>query len=535
MITPALSPAAALFHQAETAFRKKDFAACANLCERALEQEPEQIPLLRLLGAVRYKLGRRDEGAAALERALRLAPNDLSLRLDYGCALQGLGALEQSAEVLREGLRQAPYQPDLVTRLAPVLSDLDRHGEAQELLQGAIKRWPRNVELRFMLATEYAADMRTEEALAHLLVAGEMDPNSYTLNSNLGVLYHGMGLYDTAIRAYERALEQNPGAAQTHFNLSTSLLLCGEWERGFREMEWRTRLPNLRRPVCVLPAWSGQPLKGKRLLVSAEQGLGDMIQFTRFIPRLKALEPAEILVECQPELTRLLERVEGVTGMVPLEARQVEADYSLSMMSLPYATGVTRDQEVFGPIPYLAPPPGPRFALPEARGLKVGLIWASRISDNTLYVRRSLNRRSCPLEVLAKALAPLAGVTLYSLQKGPRDSELELLRDQSIHDLAPRLHDMADTAAAMMELDLVISVDTSTVHLAGALGRPTWALLTNGQVDFRWGRGEERSPWYPRTRLFRANRTGWPGLMVTVAAELAALAEGKGRLWAAPL
>jgi hypothetical protein len=294
-----------------------------------------------------------------------------------------------------------------------------------------------------------------------------------------------------------------------------ALLARHDWAEGFAELEHR--LTRRGTAKTGLPRWNGEPLDGRRLLVTDEQGYGDMMQYARFLPDA-ARYGGPVIVECQPGLERLFAMIPGVSACTTFGAPRLPADLTVPMMSLPHVLGCS-PEHLAASVPYLRAPSVSETPVPDEPGYRIGIVWAAKPGDGSLYSRRALDRRSCPLETF-RPLAELPGVRLYSLQKGPAGAELAA-SDLPIRDLGPGLRDFAATAAAVAAMDLVISVDTSVAHLAGGMGAPLWILLAAGQADYRWGPAGETTPWYPSARLFRADiGGGWPGLMARVAVAL---------------
>jgi tetratricopeptide (TPR) repeat protein len=347
--------------------------------------------------------------------------------------------------------------------------------------------------------------------------------------SSIGVLHQALGNLDAAIQHHRRATELAPDSHQAHVNLATAFLTRFDLDEGFAALERRLALPQMPRPNLTAPRWRGEPLEGRRLLVTAEQGLGDIIQFARFLPDLGSFG-GEVVVECPDELTRLFAILPGVAACTRLGDLPPQVDVTIPILSLPFILGCTVER-LAGDIPYLGPIRDSRFDLPSGDrssagdDLKVGLVWAAKPGVGEIYVRRSLDRRSCPLDILAP-LTEIPGIRFYSLQKGAAVAALPQ-SGLPIQDLGSGLDDLADTAAAIAALDLIISVDTSVAHLAGAMGKPLWVLLAPGQADYRWGMGCDSTAWYPQARLFRASLAGWASLIPIVARRLALMAANR--------
>jgi len=337
-------------------------------------------------------------------------------------------------------------------------------------------------------------------------------PEWSAAHHNLAVALQRLDREAEAEEGFRRAIERDAEAAESHISLALLLLKRGDFAAGWREFEWR--FANSGAPANLegrpQPVWQGEPLAGRTLLVCAEQGSGAQIQFLRFVPRLAELG-GRIFVEAPPNLARLFASCPGIAGIVPLGEPCDEADLQIPLLSVPRILGTTLET-LPTEIPYLSAPSEPRpdldAALSPYRGdFKIGIAW----SGNPFHC---LNPdRSCSPADFA-ALGDLPGVRLFSLQFGDPYS-------QGIVSLAGSLGDFASTAAVMERMDLIVTVDTYTAHLAGALGRPVWTLL-HTPCDWRWMAGRDDTPWYPGMRLFRQPRPGdWPGVFRQVRAALA--------------
>lgn len=352
------------------------------------------------------------------------------------------------------------------------------------------------------------------EALQHFRTALALQPACAPAHNYLGILAEKVRDYPAAVAHYRRALGLEPNFADAHFNLGMLLLRLGHLAEGFAECEWRWRTARFTPLRCPHPRWDGLFLRGT-LLVHTEQGAGDAIQFARSLPEA-ARRCERVMLVCPENLLRLFGRVPGLAelrtaGEIPHQAFQAFTP----LLSLPHLFGTTLNN-IPARVPYLEPPG--TFELPPhpAAGarLKVGIAWAGSPTH------ANDRNRSCHLRELAPLL-DVDGVAWYSLQKGPQAEQLrELVRPEHVCDLGPSLTDFADTAGAIAQLDLVVSVDTSVAHLAGALGRPVWVLLGR-QSDWRWLVDREDTPWYPTMRLFRQEQArDWRGPVARVAAAL---------------
>jgi hypothetical protein len=374
---------------------------------------------------------------------------------------------------------------------------------------------PDSVDSHHYLIDSLLDDGQADEPAALAQRALARFPDSVALRRQLGVALGRQGKLDASIRELEAAIRAKPDFADARFDLANALLLHADFERGWAEYEWRWQSPRFPQRSFSQPRWNGEPLKGRSLLIHAEQGFGDVIQFARYFPRLSELD-GHIFFVCDGVLTRLLVDQPKISVLNDLNAWPT-TDLHCPQMSLPLIFK-TRLETIPAHSPYLTADPADvqRWAdrTRSITGLKVGLVWAgSPIHSNN-------RNRSMRLEQLAP-LANVTGVSFFSLQIGSAASQtatpppgLQLV------DFTGELSDFAETAALVMNLDLIISVDTAIVHLAGALGKPVWVLLPN-VPDWRWMLDREDSPWYPTMRLFRQPATGqWEPVVQRVVEEL---------------
>jgi tetratricopeptide (TPR) repeat protein len=349
------------------------------------------------------------------------------------------------------------------------------------------------------------------DSLACLRTLEASLPDNPQLLSNLGLVYRDSGDLTRAEQYFRRICTARPDDAAAHFNLAVTLLRAGRLREGFQEYEWRWQVPQFapQRRQFSQPLWRGEPLDGRRILIWGEQGAGDGIQFVRYAPLVRNAGGAVIL-EVLPHLERFMSWIDGGYPVVNALSTGVEFDIHCPMMSLPQRFGTE--------LPSLPPPA--RFAIPDAVRAKwaerlrtertnAGIVWAT----NPSYLNNSA--RSIPSRELL-ALTRLSGLHWWGLQVGPAAIDTP----QGIVNLADELSDFADTAAAISELDLVITVDTAVAHLAGSLGKPVWLLLMYAP-DWRWMLDREETPWYPTMRLFRQRRPGeWGDVVERVVQEL---------------
>jgi hypothetical protein len=341
-----------------------------------------------------------------------------------------------------------------------------------------------------------------------------INPNVPDFHSNLGVIFKEIGRIDEAIACYRRALSFEGSAADYRWNLAVTLLARGEFAEGWEEFEWRLRSPKLRLfRGLAQPQWNREDLEGKTILLHTEGGFGDALQFIRYLP-LVARRGGRVLLECQPELVRLFRQLPELEQIIARGEALPGFDYQIPLQSLPriFRTDLTN---IPGPVPYLAADPEIAAKWKEKLGSdsnrKIGLCWAGSLVAGE-------DRRSRSLAIFAP-LAGIGGVTFHSLQTGPEAGQA-VPAGMKLVDHHKELVDFAQSAGLVANLDLVISVDTSMVHLAGSMGKPVWTLLPFSP-DFRWLLGREDSPWYRTMRLFRQEKRGeWGGVIARIGREL---------------
>jgi len=499
------------FRRAHAAMDAKNFAACVEICQGIQDRGTLHPVLDYMMGVSLFQLGQREVGTAMIGKAAQSQPDNLLLRIDHANSLATIGLIGPATQCLIDGIKVHGPHPEIALRLSRFFTDSGQHHKAQLLLVSAIQANPARVDLCCLLAAELAADLKANEAITLMELSGFLCGDNPGIHSSLAVLEQARGNLVEAIRHYERTIELAPDHAIAHANLSTALLTRNEFKRSFEEAEWRLKTTNMRVANVPAPRWTGESLEGKRLLITGEQGFGDMLQYCRFLPRLRGLG-AHVILECHNGLERMFQALPDVAEVMTIVEEPVfpPCDYTIPLVSLPLVVGCDEDW-LRASVPYIATPEP--MKLPQAtqgHGLKVGLTWASRPSTGEIFARRMLNRRTCSIEQIA-VLAEIEGLNLFSLQKGDAALQLQGL-NLPITDLSPRLGDFQDTAAAIAALDLLVTVDTSIAHVAGAMGKPVWIMLSAGQIDYRWGI-EGDTPWYPHARLYRGGAGGWAGML----------------------
>jgi len=431
---------------------------------------------------------------------------------------------------LREALR---LRPDLAEAHANLgwLLERDRPEEAETHYRHAIALQPWQIPIRLNFGAMLARRKRFAEAESAYRRALAIDPDAPDAWSNLGVLLASTKRERDAEQCYRAALAAEPDHRKARFNLAYLLLRQGRFEEGWDCLEAREPAVRLAHHLAF-PQWQGEPLDGKSVLIGFEGGYGDMIQFCRYAELLKQAGAARVSVLCHPGLRGLFTTLRGADDAFAFDAALPDLgwDYWTLPLSLPLRFGTQRDS-MPARLPYLSADPQRVRRWAEIIGerdgfLRVGLVWKGNA--------RHENDADRSLPSLA-ALAPLAavpGVRCFSLQKGAGEEEAAAPNPPlPLIDLGAQLGDFADTAAALMQLDLLVTVDTAAAHLAGALGRPCWVLLPDYQPDWRWLTDTDTSPWYPQVmRLFRQKAAGdWDATIAEVAAALHAFVRPQGR------
>src|SRR5216684_622070 len=495
---------------------------------QALMADPDD-PILHLnLSAALRRLGQFDDAIMHGRRAARLAPRSVAALRSLGLALYEAGRPHEAAQAYRQASALDPSDYTILTDLCVCLCELGQLDEAIEACALALALNPDHAPALTNLGVILDARNDAAAAIAAHRCAVAADPAYAKGHANLAVVLRNAGEIDEAMAVSHRAVTLDPDQPQARYNHAHFLLMSGDLKAGFDEYQWgrKCKTSSHSYPTYSEPEWQGEALSGRTLLLFAEAGFGDALQFVRYLPMAAAMG-GPIVLQVQPALASLLRMTPGIT-VVSRGEPLPPFDLQLPLMDLPRVFGTTLDT-IPAAVPYLHPDPAKlalsRRALGDVTSLKVGVVWAG----NPTYGndrQRSLSAEA----VLPRLVTP--GVELYSLQKEPRPADVPVLAGlgADIIDLAPALSDFADTAAAIGALDLVIAVDTSVAHLAGALGRPVWVLLPYA-LDWRWLRDREDSPWYPTMRLFRQHKPqAWEGVLARVSRELARVAAGERKL-----
>jgi tetratricopeptide (TPR) repeat protein len=467
------------------------------------------LHLCRRLGFV--KIGERPPHVALEWRASTAC----EAHVDFGSWNFGQARFAEAAAAYA---RAIALQPDHVTArnyLGQAFDKLGRRAEAVNQLEAALALKPGDPELRFHMILALKDPKLLDEAAdcCRRMIAAR--PDFAEAHNNLGVVLQAQGKLDEALELYRRAQALKADYVDAQVNEALLLLLRGEFETGLEKYEWCERLPAYRRPDFVEGRWRGEALSGKTILLHADQGFGDSIQYLRYIPRVLAAG-ARVILELDGPLVPLAASLKDEITVIAKGMPPLEFDLHCPLGSLPLRFA-TRLHSIPAEVPYLFPRAAAverwRERLGAGTELKVGLVWAGSAQHSNDHNRSLAFPRLRPL----LAAAP---VRWHSLQTGPRAHDLAELEPGQVSDLSEALTDFAESAACVVNLDLVITVDTAIAHLAGALAKPAWVMLPF-IPDWRWMLGRGTSPWYPSLRLFRQPAAGdWESVIRRVAEEL---------------
>lgn len=522
---------------------------------RSLDSYPNHAGLWQAHGDLALEIGQDEEAESAYRRTMICSPDDIASKRSLGNLLVKMGRPTEGKVLLEQAIEGLPESAEVRVEYAQSMVACGQFLDAKRVLHDVIARWPANAPAYFnlgivegehgslALGMEYARmaiEMDGAMYLAHnyqgtLLErknawreaeeayrqAITLSPRFAEAHSNLGNLLARELRLDEAERYYREAIRLKPDLVEAHHNLGLLLLLDARFENAWNEYEWRWKTTEGKRHVRAFskPEWRGENVAGKRLLVHAEQGYGDSIQFVRYMEQLRA-QGAEIFFEAPPPLRRLMETARGIDRLVTQGEPIPEFDFHIPLLNVPGVVGANLEN-LPTRIPYLSSTEENRSKWVDrlaalGPGLRVGIAWAGSAKHGNDQFR------SIPASELS-ALAAVEGIHWVSLYKPTPRAQVSVPHCLRMITFIDHAKDYADTAALVDLLDLVISVDTSVAHLAGALGKPTWVLLPFAP-DWRWLLRQDTSPWYPTARLYRQRSVdeGWEKVLSRVATDLPA-------------
>ncbi len=527
-----------------------------KLIGKAIQVNPQQISYYNDLGNILKRIGSHRQAEAAYRGAIAIAPGNADAYFNLGNLLHHQQQLPAAVSCYQQAIKLSPLEADAHNNLGSTLHDMGRHTEAMLAFERALAISPAYAEAHFNLGTTLASSGKNaaaiqsynrsivlqpsygkayqnrgnaeeatgdaDAAIASYRLALACAPGNREIRSNLALALAFRGDH-TALQSLQELVDEGPSSASAHWNLGTALLLYGQYERGWQEYAWRWQWTGFTSPRRQFPQplWTGEALDGAVIFLHAEQGIGDTLQFARFIPLVVA-RGGRVVLEVQPELWHLFKDAPGVHLCLRQQEQLPAFGCHCPLMSLPLLLG-TALTNLPPPFTYawaldsaLLPESVPMSLAGQALP-RVGVAWAG----NPLHARNRL--RSLLLEDLAP-LFSIRSVRFVSLQKGKAAASLRGSEPPfGLADDCALCKDFADTARIIAGLDLVISVDTAVAHLAASMGKPVWLILPL-IPDWRWGLNQETTPWYPSVRLFRRkNHESWQQVVERVAADLACL------------
>jgi tetratricopeptide (TPR) repeat protein len=507
--------------EALSLYRAGRLAEAEATSRAVLASDPDNADALALLGVVAYQRGNPADAVRLIGKALYINSNQPKMLVNHGVALAMLARHEEALADFERAIALEPIHADAHNFRGLALRDLGREEEALASFCRAIELNAQHADAYLNYAVILYELGRLDEALAALDHVIALRPDYETAHDNRGTVLMALGQPEEALCSYEIAIRLNPRDPEYRHHKALTMLLLGRFAEGWElyEYRWHTLRLTRQRRNFRRPLWSGrEDLFGKTVLLYAEQGYGDTIQFCRYASLVAALG-ATVILEVQPPLKSLLFSLDGVRQVIGGGETLPDFDYHCPLLSLPRAfrTSLTT---IPANAPYLTPSATATAAwhtrMTALPGLRVGIVWAGSSRSHDLQARAIDRRRSIPFSKFA-ALAGVPGVSYVSLQKG--DAALQSRTPSfslAIEDWTHELGDFADTAALIEALDLVVAVDTAVAHLAGALGKPIW-LLNRFDTCWRWLLNRNDSPWYPTLRQFRQPRPGdWESVLAEV-------------------
>ncbi len=479
-------------------------------------------------GLALAKFDRNQEAQESYRQAIVIKPDFYQAHLNLANLYRTQGQTDLALGHYRTVIKHQPNHVKGLISLATLLRSQGQSEDALPLLARAQQQAPGNAEIYEHLGQCCADLCRFEDARKCFQQWVTLRPDNASAHCCLGAAWNLLGHYDQAIEQYSQAIALDPNYASARWNRTLLYLAQGQWQKGWQDYPQRYRLDAIATALphdYPQPRWDGTRFDGQTLLVHHEQGLGDIIQFLRYLPQVKQMG-GRVLLESPKTILSLVQDWDCIDQGIPTQKDQpVQQPFDLvtSLMDLP-ALFQTTEKTASLNVPYIQAHPDKarrwahHFTQP---GRKIGLVWAGGAVHHQRVA--ALKQRACRLEHL-QPLSLIDGICLYGLQKGPGEAEvLEPGNQFLLENLGPACQDFADTAAVISHLDLVITVDTSVAHLAGAMGKTTWIMLKY-DADWRWLLERDDSPWYPSVRLFRQGRNeGWPAVVQRIARALAEL------------
>ncbi|HYV38818.1 MAG TPA: tetratricopeptide repeat-containing glycosyltransferase family protein [Gemmataceae bacterium] len=501
--------------------RQGRLAEAATAFEQALWLKPDDADTLSNLGNIHFLQGNSDAAIGRYRQALAVRPEFGGAHYNLGVALQQRGQLDEAMVCYRRAVALECGHLDAHVNLGNALKDLGRFDEAIACYQQVLQLQPNFAEVHVNLGIALGEQQHWDEAISCYHHALRLKPTYVEAHTTLGIAMTKLGRFDEAMQWYDKALGLQGDNEGARWNRALLLLMLGDFKHGWPEYEWRWAEHKFARRQFAQPLWDERELRGRSILIHAEQGLGDTLQFIRYLPMVRD-RGGRTIVECQAKLVPLLAEMSGIDQLVPRETPLPHFDVQAPLLSLPGIFRTTLDT-IPAAVPYLHADSElvnqwREILHDTSKTLRIGIAWqGSKTNTNDRL-------RSIPLAHFGR-LAAVPGVQLVSLQQGWGTEQMRDLKGQfAVLDLEGRRGEdslsFANVAAIMKNLDLVVCCDTSMAHLAGALGVPVWIGLQFAH-DWRWLLNRDDSPWYPSARLFRQARPNdWEGVFERMAQAL---------------
>ncbi|MBI3839167.1 MAG: glycosyltransferase family protein [Planctomycetia bacterium] len=488
---------------------------------RVIEAHPRHAGAFHLLGLLAYQMGKFELAVQLVNDAIKLDAFSAIFPADLGEIYRTLGKIPEAIAAYRQSLKLNPEAPDAQTNLGTLLQAQGELSEAIDCFRDALELDPQYADARRNLGAALEAQGQLIEAQAAFEKCVKLSPDEAQSYFLLGHCLQSQGKLFESIACYQKAIRLKPDFAEAHYHCGTARLAGGNFAAGWHEYEWGLQAQLVERGFRQ-PTWNGADLRGQRILIHAQCPLGDTLQFIRYVPLVQE-RGGDVTIEVQPALIPLVEQ-SGFKQVIAAGSQPPSCELQVSLLSLPRIFATTLDS-IPARVPYLAASADLiqhwRDKLKDLGGFKVGIVWQDDPAGDADRFR------SIPLKEFLP-LAQVPHVRLISLQKKDGLDQLSTLGGLfSVVDLSQQLDGangaFMDTAAVMKNLDLVITSDTATAHLAGALGVPVWIALSFA-ADWRWLKDRADSPWYPSARLFRQSVLGnWADVFQHLAAALAGL------------
>ncbi|MBF0328316.1 MAG: tetratricopeptide repeat protein [Nitrospirae bacterium] len=528
-----------------------NFSTAENIYSSILLKDPSNPVILNNLGNLFKTKGEREKSIEYFKKALIAAPTSPELNFNLANMLYESGHIDEAVTHYKMAIALEPEFKLAYNNIAEALKEIGCFDEALYYLQQVLKIEPNYTAAHMTMGNIFTAMRRLDDALDSYHNALDIEPhNHYALYnmanirkitgsiseaidiyrealklkpdysdawSNLGAAFKSCGNISEAITCYRKAIELSPDNEDAHLNYAIALLLSGNFEEGWQEYEWRLKTRNVYcRKNCK--EWSGDTLNGETILLYADQGYGDTLQCARYIPMVKAMGAGKIILECQPELISLMRSIDCIDHISPRKSELANFDLCSALFSLPR---IFNKNNIPASVPYLKADEKTIGKWSEriksvGESIRVGLVWAG----SPTY--REDKFRSLDLKTLLPLLTLKdCGISFFSLQTGAAANEImDIPENLRPIELSGEINDFSDTAAIMEQLSLIITVDTASAHLAGALGEPVWTLIPE-DPDWRWLLERNDSPWYPTMLLFRKEKNDdWQNLILRLSTKL---------------